>query len=226
MLTWAASVQVRPYCSDPARTQWTPNANGYQAYPEDYPPIAIAPTHMAINHSLDGVANFIDLAIAGMEGSSRNYIDEGSAERWGKHTYTRHDLEIVNDPYYGPLHLDKLGARYLSRLGQAVYSIENLSFPVSTSRDIVAFVGSPYYSQDSIMNRSMRNGFCTPGDWWSIHWEEPHLEAYLLLCSVTHSITPASWSVTISGELAQVNGPGPSGLPVPVPAALSVLEPV
>jgi hypothetical protein len=220
--TWVASVQVRPYCSDPDRTAFTVPCRSVTDNPSSLVPIAVAPTHMAINHALDGVANSIDLAIAGLDGSAQSFVDDASIARWGKHTYTRHDLQITHStgtPSSGQGHLTKLGNRMLGRLGEAVYSLEGLTFPVDTARDLVTFVGYPTYRSNPTTNkRTTRNVLCRPGDWWSIHWEAPKLDAYLLICTVNHRIGPFSWECSISGELAQVNGSGPAGLPIPIPA--------
>lgn len=189
-------IQVRPYCSVPIGDE---SALQYSA---------IAPGELAITHSLEGVANDIDLAIAGWDGSAKDYIDQPSVDRWGRHTYTRHDLKLTQSATAR----DALGAAILKRSAQAVYSVDALEFPVTTPRDLSALVGVPAYVYDSGLGGYYRvnNKICQPGEVWLLIWREPKIECYLALTSVAHSIDRDNWKVTIAAEMQCVNTmPGP-----------------
>lgn len=206
----AKNVQVRPYCT--AET-----APG--------PTYAISPTSLIVTHSLDGVANLVDLAVAGWANSAKSYSDQVSRDRWGTHTYTRHDLKLVQDATFR----DQLGADILARVKQAVYSVEGLEFPVTNERDLTCLVGAPVYAYaiadpgNTYKQWLRANGsVCCPGEWWPLHWSNPSLTAWLLICSVAHNITPTSWTVTVGAEIAGLNDPAYVTWPTPVPKALEL----
>lgn len=204
-------VQVRPYCSDTLVGKTVKAIS------------AIAPTELSITHNLDGVANDLDLAIANLDGSAQNFKDQASIDHWGRHTYTRHDLKL--NPASGPPNLTILGADMLTRTKDAVYAIDNMTFPVTCPRDLLCLVGGGVYNVQSGSDWFRNNTeVCAPGEVWFLVWDNPAVTAYLMLTSVAHSISRNEWTVTLSAELQSVNNV-PGTLPVPVPK-LALLESV
>lgn len=188
-------IQVRPYCSDPMNGAPTITA-----------PLAISPTAFDLTHSLDGLANDIDLAVVGAEGSGRHFTDQTSIDQWGRHTYTRHDLKLIDVGGSGGA-LQTLGDRMLTRAKDSVYSLETLEFPCRSPRDLRALVGFPVYTLNTGTQMYWRQtgALCAPGESWCIVWESPAFTAYLNIGTVTHEIAPEVWNVRVAGELRNIN---------------------
>lgn len=156
--------------------------------------IRIAPTSMSLNNDLSGLANYVDLAAVG--GTAYIREDTASEGRFGKHSFTRHDL-ILNVP----ADADAIAQRVLRRLGDGTYRCDSLTFPVISTRDLIALVGQAENPSPNIEGTPLM----APGRWVTLEWTTPKVNARMFVTSVSHSITPDEWNVTISGELRSVS---------------------
>lgn len=162
-------------------------------------PVSVSPTSMSLNHSLDGLANVVSIAVAdGPPGSAATASDSASITAYGEHSYTRHDLKIINGhtPPYEPMVAD----RVLARLADGTYRLDALTFPISTVRDLAVLVGQ----RDLGIPTGGGYFLMQPGLWLTLAWDEPTVNGRLMVTGVEHHLTADSWECTLSGELHQV----------------------
>lgn len=156
----------------------TPGSPGYAEW-VTYDPLVVSPTALSLTLDIGGIAN--DISVAPEGGTAATAFDAGSAARWGHHSFTRHDLKMEQPG------AQTVADRILERLAWAAYHCAALPFPMLGVRDLWAFVGE----QNALQ----------AGDWFHLNWDDPQVVADVLVCQVTHSIEPDSWTVEVTGEL-------------------------